>query len=77
MIVSLTRKVNIYKLTRAWSRHTGMASFSVVTLKEAKMMPRYYNQMNSDILVLMAVTGDQEAREERLIREIMATDNIE
>jgi hypothetical protein len=33
--------------------------------------------MSGDILVQMAVMGDQEAREERLVREIMAVDNIE
>lgn len=30
--------------------------------------------MSNDVLVCMAVLGDQEAREERLIREIMAVD---
>ena len=40
-------------------------------------MPRFYSQMNGDVLVQMAVMGDQEAREERLIREIMAVDNVE
>ena len=32
--------------------------------------------MSNDILLSMAVMGDQEAREERLIREIMAVDNV-
>jgi hypothetical protein len=39
-------------------------------------MPKFYNTMPNEILVTMAVMGDQEAREERLIREIMATDNL-
>jgi hypothetical protein len=40
-------------------------------------MPRNYNEMPNDILLSMAIMGDQEAREERLIREIMAVDNVE
>lgn len=32
--------------------------------------------MGNDILLSMAVMGDQEAREERLIREIMAVDSV-
>ena len=49
---------------------------SVVTVEEAKRMPKRYNEMPNDILLSMAVMGDQEAREERLIREIMAVDNV-
>lgn len=40
-------------------------------------MPRNYNEMPNDILLNMAIMGDQEAREERLIREIMAVDNVD
>lgn len=39
-------------------------------------MPRNYDEMPNDVLLSMAVMGDQEAREERLIREIMAVDNV-
>jgi hypothetical protein len=50
---------------------------SQVTIEEAKKMPKIYNEMPNDILLSMAVMGDQEAREERLIREIMAVDNVD
>lgn len=46
--------------------------FAVVTLVEAKAMPRRYEELSNDVLIVMAVLGDQEAREERLIRDIMA-----
>lgn len=55
----------------------GSSAYSVVTLQEAKTAPRFYNQMPNDILITMAVMGDQEAREERLIREIMTVDELE
>ena len=40
---------------------------SVVSLKEAKAMPKTYNTMSNDVLITMAVMGDQEAREEVFI----------
>lgn len=49
---------------------------SLVTVEQAKKMPRNYNEMPNEILLNMAIMGDQEAREERLIREIMAVDNV-
>eukprot|EP01038_Epipyxis_sp_PR26KG_P012041 gene12041-16114_t len=48
-----------------------------VTLQQAKEMPKNYDEMPNDILLSMAVMGDQEAREERLIREIMSVDNVD
>jgi hypothetical protein len=50
---------------------------TIVSLEEARKMPRNYNEIPNDILLNMAVTGDQEAREERLIREIMIVDNLD
>lgn len=49
---------------------------TVVTIEEAKKMPKHYRDMPNDALLTMAIMGDQEAREERLIREIMGVDNI-
>lgn len=49
---------------------------TVVTLEEAKKMPKSYNEIPNEILLNMAVMGDQEAREERMIREIMSVDGI-
>ena len=42
----------------------------------AAAMPRRYYEMSNTALLQMAVLGDQHAREERLIREIMAVDNV-
>jgi hypothetical protein len=42
----------------------------------AKTMPKRYSEMPNDILLTMAVMGDQDAREERLIREILSVDNV-
>lgn len=47
-----------------------------VTIAQAKAMPKNYDEMPNDVLLTMAIMGDQEAREERLIREIMAVDNV-
>jgi hypothetical protein len=33
--------------------------------------------MPNDVLLTLAVMGDQDAREERVIREIMAVENLE
>lgn len=49
---------------------------SVVTIEEAKKMPKYYKDMPNEMILNLAASGDQDAREERLIREIMATDNV-
>lgn len=51
-------------------------STSRVTITMAKGMPKNYDEMPNDVLLSMAIMGDQEAREERLIREIMSVDNI-
>jgi hypothetical protein len=50
---------------------------SLVTLQEAKSMPKDYNEFSNDVLLSMVANNDQSAKEERLIREIMAVDNIE
>jgi hypothetical protein len=49
---------------------------SIVSLEEAKKLPKNYNDMPNDVLLTMAVMGDQDAREERLVREIMSVDNV-
>lgn len=47
-----------------------------VSIDVAKAMPKRYSEMPNDILLTMAVMGDQDARSERLIREIMAVDGV-
>jgi hypothetical protein len=47
-----------------------------VSLDVAKAMPKRYSEMPNDVLVIQAALGDQDAREERLIREIMSTDGV-
>ena len=53
-----------------------LSTSSRVTIEMAKKMPKRYSEMPNDILLTMAVMGDQDAREERLIREIMSVDNV-
>lgn len=43
----------------------------VVTIDYAKSMPRSFRDMPNDIILTMAVMGEQGARTERLIRDIM------
>ena len=46
------------------------------TLEDAKLMPREYYEMPNDVLLTLAASGDFGAKEERLIREIMAVDAL-
>lgn len=50
---------------------------SVVTILEAKQMPRTYQALSNEAIIIMASNGDQDAREEKLKREIMAVDDVE
>ena len=40
-------------------------------------MPRHYFEFPNDVLIGAAIMGDQEAREERLIREVMSVDDVD
>ena len=40
-------------------------------------MPKDYSSMSNDCVLLMATHGDQNAKEERLRREIMAVDEVD
>ncbi len=64
------------RLVKPTSMTTKIFARSIVSIEEAKKMPRNYNEMPNDVLLTMAIGGDQDAREERLIREIMAVDNV-
>ena len=59
------------------TRMRNVLSRSVVSIQEAKNMPKTYSEFSNEILLSMALNGDQLARQERLIRDIMATDTIE
>mmetsp|Transcript_9291 Transcript_9291/g.9369 ORF Transcript_9291/g.9369 Transcript_9291/m.9369 type:complete len:235 (+) Transcript_9291:54-758(+) len=48
-----------------------------VTIAEAQSAKKQYNTLTNESLLLMAIAGDQKAREERFIRDIMAVDEIE
>ena len=80
-MISTTRKILRSSQVRSAVRFgmSGMAckfSSRVITLEDAKKLPREFEEMSNDVITIMAVLGDQEAREERLIREIMAVDNV-
>ena len=40
-------------------------------------MPREYFELDNDVLLTLALSGDQPARQERLVREVMAVDDVE
>lgn len=67
--------ITVRKHPNEGSKHKGHTHS--VTLEEAKKASFLYNTMSNDILTLMASHGDQFAREERLIRNIMAVDEVE
>lgn len=47
------------------------------SLSEARTMPREYFELDNDVLLTLALSGDQPARQERLVREVMAVDDVE
>eukprot|EP01031_Cornospumella_fuschlensis_P035885 gene35885-43526_t len=49
---------------------------TVVSVEMARKMPKKYNELPNEVVINMAIMGDQDAREERLIREIMSVDNV-
>jgi hypothetical protein len=64
------------KFGRALNLKCAGLATSRITIAEAKAMAKNYDEMPNDILLSMAIMGDQEAREERLIREVMSVDNV-
>ena len=60
------------------SRMLNVSHFSSrrVTIEQAREMARTYDEMPNDILLAMAASGDQGAKEERLLREIMVVENL-
>eukprot|EP00301_Raphidiophrys_heterophryoidea_P012788 c1967_g1_i2.p1 GENE.c1967_g1_i2~~c1967_g1_i2.p1 ORF type:complete len:241 (-),score=51.28 c1967_g1_i2:62-784(-) len=46
------------------------------SIQEAKEMPREYYEMPNNVLITLSAEGDKNARKERLIREIMAVENL-
>jgi len=61
----------------AATRMITAASFSSrVTIEQAKKMPANYSELSNEVLLTLSAANDQEANEERLIRAIMAADNI-
>lgn len=47
-----------------------------ISLDVAKESPREFEEMSNEAIAIMAVCGEQEAKEERLIREIMRVDSL-
>ena len=71
-------------VARGWARaEMRVASpFSTIpvgakpTIEDAKTMPREYYEMPNDVLLTLAASGDYGAKEEIMIREIMAVDGV-
>lgn len=68
--------INGFQLIRNFSSSSSSPQ-KIVTLEEAKKLPREFEEMSNDVITILAVLGDQEAREERLIREIMRVDGVD
>lgn len=69
-------KKNLNTVVRANINRINSKSLSTkVTIDIAKSMARKYSELPNDLLITIATLGDQEAREERLIRDIMTVDN--
>lgn len=47
------------------------------SIELAKAMPRDYHEMSNDLVVKLAITGDEDAVVERLVREIMFVDKLD
>lgn len=65
-----------FNYTKTNLSHIKADNSKVVSIEQAKLMPKDHTTMPNDILITLAVSGDYDANEERVIREIMATDNI-
>lgn len=73
--INTIKKVNFITLQRYLSTNNTSPQ-NIVTLDDAKKLPREFEEMSNDVITILAVLGDQEAREERLIREIMRVDGV-
>lgn len=71
---AMTTKITVPKTVVS---HRPFSTQLRVSIDEAKKMPKHYNEMPNGVLLTMAASGDQQAREERVIREIMSVDGIE
>ena len=56
--------------------HSSQAVFAI-SVSDASSLPSDYNEMNNDVIQIMAVDGDMKAKEERLRRNIMKVDQVE
>ena len=57
--------------------HSSSVKLMSISIAEASKLPSDYNEMPNDVIQIMAVDGDSDAKEERLIRNIMCVDGIE
>lgn len=81
--MQMQRKLGLPLTMRKYISHMKVKNFNkifirtIVSIDEAKKMAKTYNELPNEALHMMAASGDQEAREERLIREIMSVDHLE
>ncbi len=67
-------KASIMSLAKA--KPMNFVATRAISIEQAKKMPKKYSELPNDVLITIAVMGDQDAREERVIREIMSVDNV-
>jgi len=59
------------------TRSLSQSQLAIVSIDEARKQLKHYREMPNDLLLTLASLGDQDAKEERLIREIMSVDNVD
>lgn len=52
------------------------AALSKPSIEEARAMPKEFHEYSNDVLILMAVDGVYGACRERVVRDVMAVDNV-
>jgi hypothetical protein len=56
--------------------HSELRKVGKPTAAVAAALPREYNEMPNEVLLTMGASGDQQAREELLVREVMHVDKV-
>jgi hypothetical protein len=73
---SLSSQNGIWMKTHRSFSQSSIVFVEVPTIEVAKAMPKSYSAMSNELIISMAIAGDQKSKEERLLREIMAVDEI-
>lgn len=59
-----------------WAHDSSQTECDKPTISDAEHMPRHFYEMTNDVLQVLSGQGNEGARTERLVREIMSVDNV-